>query len=111
MGNLPALLIQGCLLIHLWLSKFDVLYISMENCWMQTLFLKTIDYMAILKECCMASADIQWLFYSGEQMVTHGLLVFYLTRFTNKFWVQTFKLVMFQSFQILPHKFTQIDQL
>ena len=34
--------------------------------------------MAILEECCMASADMQWLFYSGEQIVVYGPLVFYV---------------------------------
>ena len=29
---------------------------------------------AILEECCLASADMQWLFYSGEQMAAHGPL-------------------------------------
>ena len=28
-----------------------------------------------LKECCMASADMQWLLYSGEQIVAYGPLV------------------------------------
>ena len=32
--------------------------------------------MAILEECCMASEDTQWLFYSGEQIVAHEALVF-----------------------------------
>ena len=31
---------------------------------------------AILKECCMASADMQILFYSDERIVAHGPLVF-----------------------------------
>ena len=30
---------------------------------------------AMLEECCMASADMQWLFYSGEQIMAHGHLV------------------------------------
>ena len=30
---------------------------------------------AILEECCMASADTQWLFYSVEQIVAHWPLV------------------------------------
>ena len=30
---------------------------------------------AILEECCRASADRQWLFFSGEQIVAHGPLV------------------------------------
>ena len=32
--------------------------------------------MAILEECCIASADMQWLFYSGERIVGHGPLIF-----------------------------------
>ena len=31
---------------------------------------------AILEECCMASADMQSLFYSGEQIGVHGPFVF-----------------------------------
>ena len=31
---------------------------------------------AVLEECCMATAGMQWLFYSGEQIVAHGPLVF-----------------------------------
>ena len=31
--------------------------------------------MAILEECCMASADMQWLIYSGERILAHGHLV------------------------------------
>ena len=34
---------------------------------------------AVLKECCMASADMQWLFYSGEQIVAHRPLVSYFS--------------------------------
>ena len=30
---------------------------------------------AILEECCMASAVMQWLFYSVEQVVAHWPLV------------------------------------
>ena len=30
---------------------------------------------AILEEYCMASADIEWLFHSGEQVMAHGPLV------------------------------------
>ena len=38
-----------------------------------------IDYFPLAhltqnEECSMASADMQWLFYSGEQIVAHGLL-------------------------------------
>ena len=32
--------------------------------------------MAILEESCMASADMQWLFYSSERVMAHGPLVF-----------------------------------
>ena len=31
----------------------------------------------ILEECYMASADMQWLFYTGEHIVTHGPLVLF----------------------------------
>ena len=31
---------------------------------------------AILEECCMAFIDMQWLFNSGERIVTHGYLVY-----------------------------------
>ena len=31
---------------------------------------------AILEECCMVSADMQWLFYSGEQIMAHRPLVY-----------------------------------
>ena len=30
----------------------------------------------IFEECCMASADMQWLFYSDKRIVAHGPLVF-----------------------------------
>ena len=30
---------------------------------------------SVSEECCMAFADIQWLFYSGEQIVAHGPLL------------------------------------
>ena len=30
---------------------------------------------AILDECCRASADMQWPFYSGKRIVTHEPLV------------------------------------
>ena len=33
------------------------------------------ENVAILEESCMASADMQWLFYSGERIVVHGPLV------------------------------------
>ena len=36
---------------------------------------------ALLKECCMVSAKMQWLFYSGEWIVAHQRLVFF--HFTN----------------------------
>ena len=32
---------------------------------------------AILEECCRASADMQWLFFSGERIVAHGPLVMF----------------------------------
>ena len=32
---------------------------------------------AILEECCMAFANMQTLFLSGERIVAHGPLVFY----------------------------------
>ena len=31
--------------------------------------------MAILEECCMAFANMQWLFLSDERRVAHGALV------------------------------------
>ena len=34
---------------------------------------------AVLEECCMASADTQWLFYPSERIVTHeGLALFHI---------------------------------
>ena len=33
--------------------------------------------MVILEESCMASADMQWQFYSGERIVAHGPLLLY----------------------------------
>ena len=34
---------------------------------------------AVLEECCMASADTQWLFYPSERIVTHeGLALFHV---------------------------------
>ena len=38
---------------------------------------------AILEESCMASADMQWSFYSGEQIVVHGPLVHIRTTKVN----------------------------
>ena len=31
---------------------------------------------AILEECCMTSADMQWLFHSDERIVAHGSLFY-----------------------------------
>ena len=39
--------------------------------------------MVILEESCMASADIQWPFYSGERIVAHGPLVFEQAAFVD----------------------------
>ena len=34
-----------------------------------------LSFLATLEECCMASADMQLLVYSGERIVAHGPLV------------------------------------
>ena len=39
---------------------------------------------ALLGKCCLASADMQWLFYSGEQIVALGSLVTCLTQERHK---------------------------
>ena len=55
---------------------------------------------AVLKECCMASADMQWLFYLGERIMARGPLVFYV--FLTFRAVGTFKGDNFVKIILLP---------
>ena len=46
--------------------------------------------MAILKEICMASADMQWPFYSGERIMAHKpLVVFFHPKCISEFFTTT----------------------
>ena len=53
---------------------------------MEALILLYGENVAILEESCMASADMQWLFYSGEQMVALGPFVLSTIDFAKMLW-------------------------
>ena len=46
---------------------------------------------AILEECCMASADMQWVFYSGERIVIHRPLVLFFQKWCFGHFFQFYK--------------------
>ena len=64
---------------HLGLKVYQVN--SNDDTWMTfDLFMARSNVfvaVAILEDCCMGSADMQLLFYSGEQIVAHGPLVLF----------------------------------
>ena len=65
---------------------------------------------AILEEGCIASADMQWLFYSGEWIVVIGPLVYYIDfNVINGRWEEgkvTTLLRIQASFQLVYHKYS-----
>ena len=58
--------------------------------------------MAILEESCMASADMQWPFYSGEQIVAHGPLVLYYHHFDHQVHILEGHYKVIQRMKIVP---------
>ena len=63
---------------------------------------------AILEECCIASADTQWLFYSGERIVARVPLVYksLWCRHLNK--TKTILHATCKDYETMLHKFSML---